>query len=81
MAVLTWDETGKKFYETGVDRGVLFPVNPATGAYSKGVAWSGLTNVTETPSGAEQTDLYADNIKYLSLTSRSTCWRLVARAR
>ena len=70
MAVLTWDETGKKFYETGVDRGVLFPVNPATGAYSKGVAWSGLTNVTETPSGAEQTDLYADNIKYLSLTRR-----------
>jgi len=72
MAVLTWDETGKKFYETGVDRGVLFPVNPATGAYSKGVAWSGLTNVTETPSGAEQTDLYADNIKYLSLTSAET---------
>lgn len=72
MAVLTWDETGKKFYETGVDRGVLFPVDLTTGAYAKGVAWSGLTNVTETPSGAEQTDLYADNIKYLSLTSAET---------
>ena len=72
MAVLTWDETGKKFYETGVDRGVLFPVDLATGAYAKGVAWSGLTNVTETPSGAEQTDLYADNIKYLSLQAAET---------
>lgn len=67
MAVLTWDQVGTRFYETGVDRGVLYiPVN---GVYSDGYAWNGLTAVTETPSGAEATALYADNIKYLNLIS------------
>lgn len=73
MAVLTWDDTGDRLYETGVSKGVLFPWDPTAntnaGGYGKGVAWSGLTAVTESPSGAEATALYADNIKYLSLTS------------
>lgn len=64
---LTWDQIGERSYETGVDRGVLFPF--AEGAYSKGISWSGLTNITETPSGAEDTSFYADNIKYLTLKS------------
>lgn len=68
MSMLTWDESGKKFYETGVDRGVLYPRN-TTGTYEKGVAWSGLTTVSESPSGAEANALYADNQKYLSLIS------------
>lgn len=65
---LKWDESGKRFFETGVDRGVLYPKTDA-GAYAKGVAWNGLTAVTESPSGAEATPLYADNIKYLNLQS------------
>lgn len=65
---LVWDKTGEKTYETGVDRGVLYPIQ-AGGLYNKGVAWNGLTGVTESPSGAEATAIYADNIKYLSLTS------------
>lgn len=69
MAKLSWDDTGSRFYETGVDRGVLFPKTGENGAYGKGVAWNGLTGVTENPSGAEETALYADNIKYLSLYS------------
>lgn len=68
MAVLKWDQPGDRKYETGVDRGVLF-VQEANGTYGKGVAWNGLTGVTETPSGAEETKLYADNMKYLSLRS------------
>lgn len=68
MAVLVWDEVGKKQYETGVDKGVLYNIDEQ-GKYSKGVAWNGLTGVTESPSGAEATALYADNIKYLSLYS------------
>ena len=64
---LTWDAIGERFYETGVDHGVLYPV--VNGAYPKGYAWNGLTNISESPSGAEQTPLYADNIKYLTLTS------------
>ena len=68
MAKIVWDETGKRFYETGVKQGVLYPQNE-TGAYPKGVAWNGLTAVTESPSGAEATPLYADDIKYLELTS------------
>lgn len=68
MSKLVWDETGKRFYETGVDRGVLYPLN-AEGKYTPGVAWNGLTGVTESPSGAEATAIYADNIKYLSLMS------------
>lgn len=69
MAKLLWDQTGERKYETGVDRGVLFPYDSSTNAYGKGVAWNGLTGVTETPSGAEETKLYADNGKYLSMRS------------
>lgn len=64
---LKWDETGKKLYETGVDRGVLYL--QSNGAYPKGVAWNGLTKVSENPSGAEPTALYANNKKYLELMS------------
>lgn len=67
MAKLVWDKTGERYYETGVEKGVLYP--QVSGAYPKGVAWNGLTAVTESPSGAEPTPLYADNIKYLNLMS------------
>lgn len=67
MSKLVWDEVGDRLYETGVSKGVLYP--QTGGAYPKGVAWSGLTTVTETSSGAEATPLYADNIKYLNLMS------------
>lgn len=65
---LVWDKTGEKLYETGVDHGVLYPIQ-ADGAYSKGVVWNGLTAVTESPSGAEASPIYADNIKYVNLVS------------
>ena len=65
---ITWDQTGEKIYETGNDRGVLYPVD-TNGAYTNGVAWNGLTAVNETPSGAESNPLYADNIKYVDLRS------------
>ena len=68
MAKIVWDETGKRFYETGVKNGVLY-VQDEQGAYPKGVAWNGLTAVTESPSGAEANPLYADDIKYLNLIS------------
>lgn len=68
MAKLVWDQSGQRFYETGVKMGVLY-VQDASGAYPKGVAWNGLTAVNETPSGAEATPLYADDIKYLNLRS------------
>ena len=68
MSRLTWDKTGERYYETGVKQGVLYPIQ-ANGTYSKGVAWNGLTAVTESPSGAEATALYADDIKYLNLIS------------
>ena len=68
MAKLVWDQIGERFYETGVDHGVLYPQD-SNGAYTGGVAWNGLTSVSESPSGAEPTDLYADNIKYLSIRS------------
>lgn len=68
MAKLTWDGSGARIYETGTDRGVLYP-KTSEGAYGTGVAWNGLTGVTESPSGAEETALYADNMKYLSLYS------------
>lgn len=68
MAKITWDEIGKRFYETGVDHGVLY-VRDEKGEYPAGVPWNGLTAVTESPSGAEATPLYADNIKYLNLMS------------
>jgi hypothetical protein len=64
---LSWNATGDKLYETGVDRGVLYPMGQ--NGYGDGVAWNGLTTVTETPSGAEATKLYADNIKYLEIRS------------
>lgn len=69
MSKLKWDQTGERTYETGVSKGVLYPQNTADGNYPKGVAWNGLTGVTESPSGAEATPLYADNIKYLNLLS------------
>lgn len=68
MSKIVWDKTGERFYETGVDRGVLY-VQDNLGQYPKGVAWNGLTGVTESPTGAEPTPLYADNIKYLNLIS------------
>ena len=68
MAKLVWDESGKRIYETGVQKGVLYVQNEL-GLYPKGVAWNGLTAVTESPSGAEATPLYADDIKYLELRS------------
>lgn len=68
MAKLVWDQVAEKLYETGTDHGVLFPQN-ADGTYATGVAWNGLTAFTESPSGAEKTDLWADNIKYVSLRS------------
>lgn len=64
---LVWDQVGEKRYETGVDRGVLFPMTD--GAYSDGEAWNGLISVDEKPSGAEPTPLYANNRKYLELLS------------
>ena len=68
MTKLVWDQSGQRIYETGVKMGVLY-VQDASGAYPKGVAWNGLTAVNETPSGAEATPLYADDIKYLNLRS------------
>lgn len=71
MPKLVWDAAGQHLYETGIDQGVLY-LQDSNGAYPEGVAWNGLTAVTESPSGAEATDLYADNIKYLSLRSAET---------
>lgn len=67
MAKLVFDEVGKRLYETGASKAVLF-VQSENGTYPKGVAWNGITAVNESPSGAEANDQYADNIKYLSLT-------------
>lgn len=73
MAKLTWDQTGEHLYETGVDRGVVYPYDADASdkakAYGPGVAWNGLTGVQESPSGADSNPLYADNIKYLDLRS------------
>ena len=66
---LTWDKTGEHIYETGVKMGVLYVVSAETGSYGKGVAWNGLSTVTESPSGAEASAIYADDIKYLNLYS------------
>ena len=68
MSKIVWDQTGERLYETGVKKGVLYPMATG-GTYPKGVAWNGLTAVTESPSGAEATPLYADDIKYLTLMS------------
>ena len=67
MAKLKWDSIGERFYETGVEKGVLFPYE--NDAYGTGVAWNGLIGVAENPSGAESTALWADNIKYLNMIS------------
>ena len=67
MPKIKWDQTGERLYETGVSKGVLYPY--ANNGYGDGVAWNGLTNVSESPEGAEATPLYADNIKYLNLMS------------
>lgn len=67
MSRLVWDKTGDRLYETGVKQCVLYP--QVSGAYPKGVAWNGITSVTESPSGAEPSPLYADDIKYLNLMS------------
>ena len=67
MSKLVWDEVGKRLYETGVSKGVLYP--QSNGTYPKGVAWSGLTAVNEAPEGAEANPMYADNIKYLNILS------------
>ena len=68
MAKLVWNEAGKRLYETGVDRGVLY-VSDGIGGYKKGVVWNGLVSVNESPSGAEATPLYAGNVKYVELMS------------
>jgi hypothetical protein len=68
MSKLIWDQIGERFYETGVNQGVLY-IRGEDGEYSNGVAWNGLISVTESPSGGEATPLYADNIKYLNLIS------------
>lgn len=65
---IRWDAVGERYFETGCDRGVFY--KQTNGAYPKGVAWNGLTSVSQNPSGAEPTALYADNIKYLNLMSR-----------
>lgn len=67
MPTLTWDGLGEKVYETGIDRGVLYI--PTAGVYDNGVAWNGLVSVTESPTGGEPNNQYADNIKYLTLRS------------
>lgn len=69
---ITWDDTGKRFFETGVDHGVLYVLDSTTNTYGNGVPWNGLTGVTESPDGAEPTDLWADNIKYATLRSAET---------
>lgn len=68
MAVLTWDDVGLRYFETGIDKGVLY-VQDVNGAYPLGVPWNGLSTVTESPSGADANPQYADNIKYLNLVS------------
>ena len=69
MSKLVWDNVGERFYETGVDHGVLYPLNATTNTYDNGVVWNGLSSVSESPSGAEPTAIWADNIKYLNLYS------------
>lgn len=68
MSKLIWDKTGERYYETGLDRGVLYPMQD-TGFYTKGVAWNGLTSATEKPSGGEPNPIWADNIKYANMMS------------
>lgn len=69
MTTIVWDKTGERYMETGVDHGVLYPKDKTTGTYTPGVAWNGLTSISESPSGADNNDMYADNIKYATLRS------------
>lgn len=69
MSKIVWDAAGKHQYETGVSRGVLYPMNDAGDNYDKGVAWNGLSSISESPEGAEVSSIYADNQKYLNLIS------------
>ena len=69
MAVLTWDQIGDHIYETGVKKGVLYPYDTENKKYSPGVAWNGISSFNESPSGADESAIYADDIKYLSLRS------------
>ena len=78
MSKIVWDATGEHKYETGIDHGVLYPINQSTNQYDNGVAWNGLTSVSETPSGAESNAQYADNIKYLDLLSAETFGATIA---
>lgn len=70
-APLVWDASGQRFYENGVDHVALY-LQSDSGAYGEGVAWNGITGITESPDGAEATDLYADNIKYATMRSAET---------
>jgi len=70
MSKIQWDQTGERLYETGVDHAVVYPYNKTSSKYAPGVAWNGITSVNESPSGAEENALYADNIKYLAPRSR-----------
>lgn len=67
MSKIVWDATGERFYENGTDRGVFYPQNDTNGKYLAGEAWNGLTGVTESPSGGDATDLWADNMKYATM--------------
>ena len=78
MSKIIWDAIGEHKYETGIDHGVLYPINTETNTYDNGVAWNGLTSISETPSGAESNPQYADNIKYLDLYSAETFGATVA---
>ena len=69
-AKVKWDQTGEHLYETGVNHAILYPYNTTSKAYDDGTAWNGITSIQESPSGAEATALYADNIKYLNLISK-----------
>ena len=71
MSKIVWDETGEHFFETGIRNGVLYPQD-SMGKYPKGVAWNGLTSVTESPGGADPSDIYADDDKYLTLRAKET---------
>lgn len=72
MSALQWDQTGERFYEAGVSKVVVYPWNTTQSKFGTGVAWNGVTNVTNSPDGAEPTDFWADNIKYASLRSAET---------
>lgn len=78
MSKIVWDAIGAHKYETGIDHGVLYPINASNNTYDNGVAWNGLTSVSETPSGAESNAQYADNIKYLDLLSAETFGATIA---